>query len=106
MVWDKAKQNRELFGFYKTLNNIRKSNKCLIYGEFETLYKADNVIAYRRILKDEEVLVILNNSDEEQKLNLESIASDYLDLLNNNLEMKLENKVSLVPNDIKILKLK
>lgn len=106
MVWDEEKQNIDLLNFYKTLNKIRKNNKCLVYGEFETLYKTDNVIAYKRILKDEEVLVILSNNDEEQELNLEGIASDYLDILNNNLEMRLENKVSLAPNDIKILKLK
>jgi glycosidase len=104
MIWEEERQNRDLFNFYKNLNRIRKENKALVYGDFKTLYKEENAIAFKRIYEDDSILVILNNSDEAHTLNLSSIAGSYIDLLKNNSPVELGETTELLANDIKILK--
>lgn len=105
MIWDEKKQNGDLFNFYKTLNEIRKENKALIYGEYKSIYNKDNLIAYMRTFEEEQIIALLNNSDEEYTVKLEAVNGKYLDLLNNKIEINLQNCISLKANDIKILKL-
>lgn len=105
MVWEKEKQDRELLAFYKTLNRIRKEQKALIYGDYIPEYKKEGVFCYRRSYKGEEVVVILNNSDNAVLMNCRAISGNYVDLLNNNLSINLQGNLQLVSNDIKILKL-
>lgn len=103
MVWDEEKQNKEILNYYKKLNRIRKENKALVYGEFKSLFKNDGLIAYKRILGDEEVLVILNNDEERVNLTEENIKGSYVDLLNND-KVQIKDNICLLGNDIKILK--
>lgn len=72
MIWDKEKQNSELFNFYKNLINIRKNNKVFIYGDFEEVYCKNNIIAFKRALDSEEILCIFNNSDDSVLVNINS----------------------------------
>lgn len=105
MIWEEEKQDQDLFNFYKTLNRIRKENKSLVSGDFKTLYKEDNVIAFKRAYENEEIVVMLNNSENTYDLNLDSLNGKYIDLLNCNSEVKLEKKIALAANEVKILKL-
>lgn len=104
MIWDEEKQDKDLFNFYKTLNKIRKENKALVYGNFKTLYKDNNVIAYKRTLDNEEILVILNNNDEAYNLNLQAANGKYIDILSNDTQITLEGIINLHANEVKILK--
>ncbi|HBM79325.1 MAG TPA: alpha-glycosidase [Clostridiaceae bacterium] len=103
MIWDDSKQNKELLEFYRTLNHIRKENKALVYGDYKTIYKNKNIIAFKRMLNNEKIIVILNNSDDDLKVRIEGIAGSYLDLLNGK-EVNIENNIELPGNGIKILK--
>lgn len=70
MIWDEKKQNIELLRFYKNIINIRKNNKVFIYGDFEEVYCKNNIIAFKRVLDNEEVLCIFNNSHESVLVNI------------------------------------
>jgi cyclomaltodextrinase / maltogenic alpha-amylase / neopullulanase len=105
MIWDKEKQDRDLFVFYKNLNKIRKENKSLVYGDFKTVYKENNVMAFKRVFNNDEIVVILNNSDEAYTLELPQLKGNYMDLLNENSKIIVEDEIILLPNDVKILKL-
>lgn len=104
MIWDEEKQNRDLFDFYKTLSKIRKENKALIYGDFKTLYKDKNVIVFKRSIQGEQIIIILNNSDEHHSLKLDEVNGKYEQLLDVNNIIICENRINLIPNDVKILK--
>lgn len=88
MIWDDKKQNKELFNFYKTLINIRKNNKSLVYGRFDTVYCKDEVIAFIREYNDDRILVILNNSEEESyiKYNVKGCGIELITDKNINFE--------------------
>lgn len=104
MIWDEEKQNKDLLRFYKSLIEIRKDNKCLVYGDYLCVYKAGGVLAYTRLWKGEKILVVLNNSDKEYHLESDEIVGNYKDLLSGT-EENIKGTVVLMPDDIKILKM-
>jgi cyclomaltodextrinase / maltogenic alpha-amylase / neopullulanase len=104
MIWEEEDQNRDLYTFYKSLNRIRKENKALVYGDFKTIYKQGNVMAFRRNFNDEEILVLLNNNDGAHTMISNSITGSYIDLLENDSPVELREKIELCGNEIRILK--
>ena len=72
---DKVVVNEELFDHYKKLVALRAALPSLRRGTFETAVVDDDrqLYGFRRKLGDEEVVVVLNNSDNEQpaELNLD-----------------------------------
>lgn len=93
MIWEKDKQNIDLINFYKNLINIRKNNKVLTYGSFEEVYCKNNVIIFKRVLDNQEILCVFNNSDNRTFLNINSklkvinlITEDIEDLNNIDIE--------------------
>jgi len=58
------KVDSDLFEWYKKLIRIRLENKTLVYGKFREVF-ADNerdVIAYERVIEDQLIIVVINNS--------------------------------------------
>ena len=92
MIWDEKKQNIELLNFYKNMINIRKNNKVFIYGDFEEVYCKNNTIAFKRVLDNEEVLCIFNNSHESVLVNINS-------------ELKAVNLITESVEDLREIKL-
>ena len=92
MIWDKEKQNRELFDFYKNMINIRKNNKVFTFGNFKEVYCENNIIAFKRVLEKEEVLCVFNNSDDSVLVNI-------------NLELKAVNLITKSIEDLVKIKL-
>ncbi|HZW39453.1 MAG TPA: glycoside hydrolase family 13 protein [Ignavibacteriaceae bacterium] len=76
---DKVEFNKDLFEHYKKMISIRNDNEVLQTGKFKTLKTddADNVYAYSRFNDKDEIIVILNNSNEEQKVNLKTNHKEY-----------------------------
>jgi cyclomaltodextrinase len=63
MIWEEAKQNRELFDLHRKLIALRKKHKALQTGTYRTV-RADalyNVYGYVRENAEESVYVVLNN---------------------------------------------
>jgi len=71
---DPVSVNRDLFDHYRRLIRLRNELPSLRTGTFETIAADDErkIYGFRRKLGDDEVLVVLNNSDSEQGVILET----------------------------------
>ena len=66
--------NSTILDFTKKLMNIKKSNAIFKYGRFELLNENDQFVAFRRILKDESMLCIIDRSKSNNNFNIISNA--------------------------------
>ena len=80
---DKVEVNRDLLEHYRKLIALRRDLSSLRRGSFETVLIDDEnqLYGFRRKLKNEEVIVILNNSNQKQEAALE-VAGNWLDRWN------------------------
>ncbi|KFZ43791.1 alpha-glycosidase [Anoxybacillus flavithermus] len=65
MVWEKEKQDHDLFAHVQTLISLRKQYRALRFGEFHVLETNDetNHIAYVKTYDDETIVCVLNNGE-------------------------------------------
>jgi len=69
-VADETKDQNSVLAFYKKLLKLRHANKALLDGSYVPLNENDpNVLSYLRAYNDQVVLVALNMSGAEQKVN-------------------------------------
>ncbi|RMH66239.1 MAG: DUF3459 domain-containing protein [Calditrichaeota bacterium] len=102
VVFDSA-----LFNYYKSLIHLRLSEPALTRGKFRFAYsdRENNVLAYKRLLNDTVILVLVNNNAEEQTLFLPEKAKRWRDLLNGkNYDFKQKFEMTLPPKSVRILK--
>lgn len=107
---DQVEFNSELFEFHQKLIHIRKANTVLAYGdiEFLTVSDSDKVLAYSRYENEQEIIVIINSSDQQVNINIPTkFKSKYSDLLSDKFilvkQKSLEN-VNIPPKNGMILK--
>ncbi|MDQ7821419.1 MAG: glycoside hydrolase family 13 protein [Candidatus Eremiobacteraeota bacterium] len=84
-VPDKVSFNKDLHDHYKKLIKIRNRHEALQNGDFTTLLSDDakEVYAFRRSLKGQSLVVVLNNSGKAQKVTIKpGIDGRFVDLLN------------------------
>ncbi|MEK6756049.1 MAG: glycoside hydrolase family 13 protein [Bacteroidota bacterium] len=74
---DVVRFDKELFDYYKKLVQIRKENVALRRGDFTTLLDDDNndVYAFQRKAGNNEIIVIINNSELEQVVGMRLIGA-------------------------------
>ena len=72
--WHDKSWNTEILEYTKTLMKIKQSNSIFKYGRFELLNETEDFIAFRRILKDESMLCIINREIIKQEINVVSNA--------------------------------
>ncbi len=99
MNWEfeAEKTLKDLHVFYAELINIRNKNNCLIYGDLKII--SDNhLIALERFLNDENILILINNSEQTQDYEIEAEYEDLID------QSKVSGKVELSAFAGKILK--
>lgn len=96
--------------FIKTLINLRKSSKSLSYGSFVPLFLDNSIFAFSRKYKEEETIVILNNSDTfmirtiqlcKEKKSTSKTLVDYISgkriiIKNNKITVKIEAYQALI----------
>src|SRR6266849_4762212 len=71
-VADELKDRNSVLQFYKKVLSLRHSNKALLDGRYAALNESDpNVLSYLRMYKDEAVVVALNMSGAEQRVNFD-----------------------------------
>ena len=92
MNWSKDTQNIDIFNFCKNMINIRKENKVLIHGTFQEVYCENNIIAFKRCLNNEEILIVFNNNEDEARFNI-NLDLTGVNLLTKNIEDLLEIKL-------------
>lgn len=68
--YDEVAFNKQHFEFYKSLIQLRKSNPVLVNGELEFLESNKHVLAYRRFMKGEEIIVVLNAGNQAEPFEL------------------------------------
>lgn len=82
MIWEKDKQDQELYNYYQQLIFLRKELSALRRGNYSVIIQdeARNIIGFKRIYDKQEVIVILNNSSVDNIVYLYSdqITSTYL----------------------------
>lgn len=102
MIWEEDKQDRELLDFFKAIAKIRRENKALVYGNYEGLNNKNNIIAFKRSLQGEEIVVIFNNNDSKKHVELE-LCGKYTELYTGR-EVQMDGAVDILPKDFLILK--
>ena len=71
-VADESKDPNSVLAFYKKVLKLRHTNQALLDGNYVPLNENDqNVLSYLRTYKDQVVLVVLNMSGAQQKVNFE-----------------------------------
>ena len=101
-----------VFHYYKELIRLRKEREIIIYGSYELLYPdSEEIYAYRRLLGNEELLVICNFTDREveyggketvrkdaaQKEGAQKRLDEACVLVGNYDRQRLEEKMTLKP---------
>ncbi len=64
--WDH--QDKQMLRFHQELIRIHKQEKSIKKGSLRMLYWEDDVIAYARFAEDNQIVVILNNSEELKEI--------------------------------------
>ena len=81
---DEVRFNEDLFAFYQRMIRMRKAHPVLMHGELEFLELpgAPDVLAYRRLAGEEEVLVLINARTRDAEVKVPTAAGlTYRDLL-------------------------
>jgi cyclomaltodextrinase len=96
MIWEEAKWNRQIFNLYLELIALRRSHKALRQGNFESLLTFDKVYAYRRVYRNDEIIVVLNPGQAVMDLGIptNSQVEKWRDLIRGN-KHNTENKLLL-----------
>jgi glycosidase len=91
------KQN-EIFNFTQNLLRLRKEYPALSIGNFTQFYPKDNIYIYFKSLKDQKIVIIINDNDFDNQINI----ADYLEVKNYNLTELLSKQVDQIENGNKI----
>ncbi|MCC7430243.1 glycoside hydrolase family 13 protein [bacterium] len=105
LVQNEVKFDGDLFEHYKKLISIRNSQNALQLGDFKTVLIDDQkeLYAFSRSYKNEQVIVLLNNSLEKQTCNFK-LEGNFQDVLNEKASYKKgQQKFELEPKWAKIL---
>jgi glycosidase len=71
-VADESKDPESVLNFYKKVLKLRHTNRALLDGNYVPLNENDqNVLSYLRLYKGQAIVVALNMSGAEQKVNLD-----------------------------------
>ena len=85
---DKVEINQSLYTHYKKLIHIRNENPALQLGTYKALLTDDEkgVLIFERTYKKQKLIVVINNSDNEQTIKISELKDKcFIDLLNSNV---------------------
>jgi len=95
-------QNEEsvnLRKFYKNIISIRKEHPVLIYGDFTTLIAEGMIYAFRRELKDQQIITIFNNDDHKRRIVIKvSKDAEFIELLTGKKYLTEAGQISIELN--------
>ncbi|HFU3799075.1 TPA: alpha-glucosidase [Streptococcus suis] len=104
-VADALTRESSIFYTYQRLIQLRKASPIIVWGDFHLLDTAEKVFAYTRSYQNQQWLIVVNLSDQEQTFQLEQ---DYDEVVISNLEYvpgNLREGVSLSAWDSFVVKL-
>lgn len=105
MNWNRAEWNQELNDFYRKLISLHRGHAALQTGSLDGLMTFNGVLAYRRKLENDEIIVILNPRETRESLLIDlgdqvDNESCYLDVLSGqeiqvvNRELRIERSAA------------
>ncbi len=65
-----SEDEKEMLKNVRSISNLRLENSALRYGDFYTLYADENIYTYIRSDVNQRIVVILNKSENQQKVDL------------------------------------
>jgi glycosidase len=94
---DQVEFNSDLHKFYQRIINIRRAHPALATGSFRNLLVDDQkrVYVFERNNLDEQVLVVINNSERPQAISLRVERQYWIDLVSGNSYVAAEGKLAL-----------
>ena len=93
-----------VFNYYKKLIRLRHENKIIVYGDYELLLpESKEIFAYKRIYKDERLIVFCNYSDKTIVLPAEFENLDKCEVLISNYDSEAFEGNSLRPYEAIVL---
>ena len=102
-VEDSIKDKDSILQYYRQLIKLRKEYKIISEGEYYPYLENDNQIyAFKRKYKNEELIVLNNFYADEKKLTIESI-EDYKLLIGNYANQELNSELVLRPYESIVL---
>lgn len=103
MIWEQENQNKDLYNIFKRLIHMRKKHKTLVYGDYESLYHRENIVAFKRFDEQVEIYAIFNNNEESKNIKL-PVEGSYIDLYTHDA-INLNGDIDLKPMEFRVLKL-
>jgi oligo-1,6-glucosidase len=106
-----AAQNDEpnsILNHFRKMTKVRKDDSFLVYGKCEILQREyPNIYAFTITLDEENILVLLNFSQETSFISLPEISNSDNTIINNYSELEIENnKINLLSYQAVILRIK
>lgn len=93
-----------VFNYYKKLIRLRHENKIIVYGDYELILpESKEIFAYKRIYKDERLIVFCNYSDKTIVLPAEFENLDKCEVLISNYDSEAFEGNSLRPYEAIVL---
>jgi cyclomaltodextrinase len=94
---DSVEINYDLLEHYKKWIDIRNAHPSLSLGDYETILADDKADAFgfKRTLEDEEILVVFNNSWDDQTLEIPVTSAKYKDLASGETYKSMDGKLKL-----------
>jgi len=86
MIWDEEMQDLEMLESFKKIIDLRKKHSALRGTNLEWIHvdNEENYVIFKKFNTDEEIYIVLNNSDSAKIINLSAIPQEiYTDLLTN-----------------------
>ncbi len=96
-----------LYAWYKSLIHLRLAQPALTRGVLKFVYsdRENNVLAYKRILNGDQVLVLVNNNRAPQNVFLPERHKTWRNLMNHKMySFKQKFETTLAPKSVMILK--
>lgn len=107
---DKVAFNQEVFSYFQKLIRIRKENPVLVHGDIEFIKvdDANEILAYRRFMEEEEIIAVFNANQAAQNISISlNTNRKYSDVLQG-IEIQANNGVlslQVPPRSAAILKM-
>ena len=96
--WENNKLwNTKILQFTQDLMNIKNSNSIFKYGRFELVQNDEDIVVFRRILKDESLLCIVNRDRSNKDINVISNAHSA-NIIFGECEAKLDEGLLKITN--------
>ncbi|MDU5650941.1 MAG: glycoside hydrolase family 13 protein, partial [Clostridium perfringens] len=75
-----GRENKEILSYYSFFGNFRKNEEVLRKGDFYIFKDTpEDVIAFKRVYKDKEMIIIVNRSNSRKTITLDSEKGRYKD---------------------------